>query len=96
MITKLCDYTVHENAVSDFSDVKGHWAQKYIVSLKNTDIINGYDDGTFKPDAFITRAEAVKMINYAIKRNYRVAEETGFVDVPRSHWAYDEIIKTVN
>lgn len=40
-----------------FSDIKDHWAEKEIMDLVNQDIISGYPDGTFKPDANISRSE---------------------------------------
>jgi adhesin HecA-like repeat protein len=40
-----------------FSDIKDHWAEREIINLANQDIISGYTDGTFKPDANISRSE---------------------------------------
>ena len=45
-----------------FNDVGGHWAEEEIQYGYENNIINGYDDGLFKPDAAITRAEFVKML----------------------------------
>ena len=50
-----------------FSDVSGHWAEKYIRNLYFAGIMNGYPDGTFKPDAPITRAELAKVVDEAMK-----------------------------
>ena len=45
-----------------FSDVKSNeWYSEYIGYLEKYDVINGYSDGTFKPDASVTRAEFVAM-----------------------------------
>lgn len=52
-----------------FSDVSGHWAEKYIRNVYFAGIMEGYPDGTFKPDAPITRAELAKVINEVMKRN---------------------------
>ena len=43
-------------------DIIGHWAQYYIQPLVDSGIINGYPDGTFKPDNPITRAEFCKIV----------------------------------
>ncbi|MDI6821552.1 MAG: N-acetylmuramoyl-L-alanine amidase [Actinomycetota bacterium] len=39
-----------------------HWAYPYIMTAKNAGIVKGYPDGTFRPDRFVTRAEAVSII----------------------------------
>ncbi len=44
-----------------FPDVEGHWAEKYINSAAAKGWVEGYPDGTFKPDAYITRAEFVTL-----------------------------------
>jgi len=47
----------------EFSDVSSdHWAHEYVDTLSNQGIINGYDDGTFKPSGTITRAEFIKLM----------------------------------
>lgn len=46
---------------SKFKD-RGHWADDYIAAAVRKEIINGYPDGTFRPDKLITRAEAAKVI----------------------------------
>ena len=45
-----------------FSDMAGHWAIPYVAYASNAGIINGYEDGTFRPDQTVTYAEAIKMI----------------------------------
>jgi len=42
---------------AEFSDIQGHWAQSYILSMVNDGSINGYEDGTFKPDRNISKSE---------------------------------------
>ncbi|MHB8170308.1 MAG: S-layer homology domain-containing protein [Thermincolia bacterium] len=49
----------------DFKDAKGHWAEKYIATATKAGIVGGYSDGSFKPDAPVTRAEAAKIIAIA-------------------------------
>ncbi len=59
--------------------------------------INGYPDGTFRPNHSITRAEAAKLINRVTGRSLRVTSiTTRFADVPAAHWAYQEIISAAN
>ncbi len=68
-----------------FNDVEGHWGQRYIDPLAQRGIVKGYDDGGFHPDAYVTRAEFVKMIctGFDITGEYA---DTGFADVDKSAW----------
>lgn len=56
-----------EELKTPFTDIGGHWAEKYIKNLYFADIFTGYEDGTFRPDTPITRAELAKVIDLAIK-----------------------------
>ena len=51
-----------------FSDITGHWAQKSIELAAGNGWINGYEDGTFRPNNNITRAETFAMINRVLDR----------------------------
>ena len=51
-----------------FSDISGHWAENEIERAAAFGWISGYPDGTFRPDARITRAEAMTMINRVLCR----------------------------
>ena len=60
-----------------FSDIGGHWAQKYIEYCANLGIINGRGDGTFEPNGTVTGTEAAKMILVAMGYNSTVFNFTG-------------------
>ena len=53
------------DGILDFDDTSqiSNWAKSYVDALCDNNIINGYDDNTFKPKNRITRAETVKMLN---------------------------------
>ena len=51
-----------------FSDIQGHWAQAYIERAAELGWIKGFEDGTFRPDTYITRAQAMTMINRVLNR----------------------------
>ena len=51
-----------------FSDINGHWAQKNIELAAGNGWVNGYEDGTFRPNNNITRAETFAMINRVLDR----------------------------
>ena len=60
--------TGKSNGSRTFSDIKGHWAKAYIERAAELGWISGFQDGTFRPDAYITRAQAVTMINRVLNR----------------------------
>ena len=60
--------TGKSNGEQTFSDIQGHWAEKYIQRAAELGWIKGFEDGTFRPDAYITRAQAVTMINRMLNR----------------------------
>ena len=51
-----------------FADIAAHWAEDYILEAVAYKWINGYEDNTFRPDNFITRAEAATLINRVLVR----------------------------
>ncbi len=75
------------NADRSFSDLlTNHWAYSYVQTLVGDGTINGYQDGTFRPNSNVTRAEFVKMIGMTDK-----SFDTPFEDIS-GHWAYDYIM----
>ena len=56
-------------AEGGFSDIANHWARESIERAAALGWINGYEDGTFRPDNAITRAEAITMINRVLNRD---------------------------
>lgn len=52
------------NAKTDFADAANHWASPYIAAIQaqTEDVINGYENGTFRPNNNITRQEMAKMV----------------------------------
>ena len=90
-----------ENAVkgkvkAPFSDISEAWGREYIEEMYAKAWIGGYEDGTFRPNAHITRAEAAKTINAFMGRIPDKAIinglSSGFTDLDKSHWAYYEIV----
>lgn len=81
---------------SSFSDVpKEHWAYEYISELTSRGIINGYDDGSFRPDANVTRAEFVTILCRAAGADATVSTsdtDIAFSDVTLGDWYYEYAI----
>ncbi|WP_239454441.1 S8 family peptidase [Bacillus suaedaesalsae] len=70
-----------------FKDVKAtDWFANDVKSLREKHIVNGYPDGTFRPNEYITRAEALSMIGNAIGLTGGT-RETSFIDVSPSSFA---------
>lgn len=63
------------STTADFSDIVSHWAKNEISAASNNGWINGYPDGTFRPDNKITRAEAMTLVNRVLKRLPETAED---------------------
>ncbi|ULO05203.1 S-layer homology domain-containing protein [Paenibacillus sp. 19GGS1-52] len=78
---------------SQASDIKGHWAESQINTWIQKGLIKKYEDGSFKPDNSITRAEFFSLIN----RSFGFTEKAAisFSDVPSNHWAYSELAVAV-
>ena len=73
---------------NDYSDVAAEsWYNNAISTLSNMGIINGYEDGTFKPNASITRAEFTAIATRFF--DYTAEYEGAFNDVSRSAWYAD-------
>lgn len=73
-----------------FSDIGDNWAKNSIENLKKYGIINGYPDGTFKPQKEITRAEAVSILNRIF--GFSAKSEHQFSDVKPGAWYADQLL----
>lgn len=79
-----------ETAAPVFSDIKGHWAEEVITKWKDKGIVNGYPDGTFKPDAPITRAELAKILSLTF--GFEATNEKSYNDVADDSWYKDYVM----
>lgn len=82
----------------EFNDVSStHWASSAISMAMNSSLVSGYPDYTFNPDGYITRAEAVTIVNNLIGRTTAADDlprmSMPFADVYKTNWAYYEIQK---
>lgn len=101
-VTIMCNYLgVVQTGSAAFPDTEGHWAEGAIYQLARLGVLLGYPNGMFQPDAYITRAEAVKIFNQVFRRSPKLGLESqwkedlvDFPDVPENHWAYAEIMET--
>ena len=80
---------------NSFIDIDGHWAKDYILAVAGECWIYGYEDERFNPDAYITRAEAMTIINRMLVRYGDVDSSYAiqWPDVSKSDWYYQSIIE---
>ncbi len=82
-------------SVMAFSDVDSTTDEgKAISKMRQSGYIQGFEDGTFRPRATLTRAEFVTIVNKMY--GYSVAVENIFNDVSESDWFFDEVLAAVN
>lgn len=94
MLTKA--FNLKADKSISFKDTKDHWAEKYVGIAAANNITTGYSDGTFRPNAPITRAEMVVMVNRALGleqelKDVDISTDTGFSDVKSDFWAAKSI-----
>ncbi|MGE7749577.1 S-layer homology domain-containing protein [Lysinibacillus fusiformis] len=68
---------------------KSHWAYESIKQVAEKGLVTGYEDGTYKPSAQVTRAEFATFLSRVFDGNDRTPSK--FSDVEASHWANDAI-----
>ena len=86
---------------SNFTDISGHWAEKSIERAATLGWIAGYSDGTFRPSNYITRAEAMTMINRVLCRMPQSEDDllNGMTVWPDNHptdWHYLAVQEATN
>ncbi|CEN83263.1 IdeS/Mac family cysteine endopeptidase [Paraclostridium sordellii] len=80
---------IYAHANPNLNDISGHWAKKEINQFISSGYVNGYEDGTFRPDSSITRAEFVKLVNKYFGFNNK--EDIKFSDINTNDWYYNDI-----
>ena len=70
-----------------YNDIKGNWAEHYIMELSDAGIISGMGDGSFKPNDSVTRAQFVKLTALAVSGGViDDVKSAGFKDVKKGSW----------
>ena len=81
------DMIIHEQNESVFSDISHvDWAKDAIEKLAQMGAINGYEDNTFRPDDYITRAEFTQIISEVFFKDEKIESEATFRDVQADAW----------
>ena len=79
-------------AATTFSDIEGHWAKNVVIEMAEKGVLNGFEDGTFKPNDSVTREQFAKILVETLK----IAGNTTnikFVDIEEDRWSKDYIYR---
>ena len=85
-----------------FTDVKTtDWFAPYVTAAKDAGLIEGYSDGSFKPESEITRAEACAIVNRTLgrkpsKAHMKISDRIDWPDVQTTDWFYEAIMEATN
>ncbi|MFI2132510.1 InlB B-repeat-containing protein [Lysinibacillus fusiformis] len=86
----FCKPTSQSNVFTDVSN--NHWAVEAIHTVNERGIMTGTTADTFDPEGYLTRAQAVKILNHLFERQVTTENQIPiFKDVPSNHWAFNEI-----
>ncbi len=95
-VTMLLNAVGVENKPSSetvFNDTSSHWAKANIFTAYDMKLINGFKDGTFRPNARITTAEASAVIDRLFK--FSTSSQSELPKLNRKHWAYNSITRII-
>ena len=87
---------------SYFTDVKTtDWFAPYVTAAKDSSLIEGYSDGSFKPENRITRAEACAIVNRVLgrkpsKSHMKISGRIDWPDCTTADWFYEAIMEATN
>ena len=87
---------------SYFTDVKTtDWFAPYVTAAKDSSLIEGYSDGSFKPENRITRAEACAIVNRVLgrkpsKSHMKISDRIDWPDCTTADWFYEAIMEATN
>ncbi len=85
-----------------FADVKeSDWFSGFVAAAKDAGLIEGYNDGTFKPEKAITRAEVCTIVNRTLGRkpsasHMKISDRIDWPDVQVTDWYYEAIMEATN
>lgn len=96
-ISLLCCLMIITTSVAaetKFNDIDDHWAENVIEKWQDSGYINGYPDGSFKPNNPVTRAELSKILSSAFE--LEKTTELNYEDTSNSEWYYPYLEKTAS
>ncbi len=101
LVTILARFANAKPAEMNFTDVDAsHWAYEYIATAVANKWIKGYEDGSFRPEQLISRAEVATIINRALNRGVYeggiLAAAKQWPDNEKTAWYYYEMLEATN
>ena len=91
-LVALANITVNEPMISNFTDVKSTNPHLHFINyLSYSGIINGFSDGSYQPNSYLTRGQVAAVMVRALGISSENMEDPGFMDMSMDHWAYREI-----
>ena len=92
MLTGMLSFSMMGSALAaPAKDIQGHWAEKTIQDWVQKGWIQGYSDGSVKPDRTISRIELVVLVNKAFQ--FEGKNNINFTDVSEKDWFYNDLQK---
>jgi hypothetical protein len=95
-VVSFIESKVHEanqsSAPVQLSDTNGHWAEKTIETFIKLGVVRGYENGAFKPESSMTRAEFATILTRVFDIQGGTKTDATFSDT-KGHWAKDAILK---
>ncbi len=89
-VNNTSDFNVKNGVISNFDDI--------VSELKELQIINGYEDGSVRPDNKITRAEVCAIVNRVIRQGKSSMTDTSFgipfTDITQEAWFYNDVMRS--
>ena len=90
--TEVTTESIAIESSDKFIDISDHWAREIINVIADKNIVNGYEDNTFKPNNSITRAEFLTILyNSGLADTADIDSDISFADVTGNEWYYDYI-----
>lgn len=97
LLFSLFSFENKSSAMGNFKDVsRTYWAYEEINYLSGKGVISGYSNGTFKPEAVVTRAQAAIMLVRSLNLSLKNQPNPGYQDVSTNHGAYKYIAAIVD
>lgn len=93
VLTATLAFSMTPSAAFAATDTEGHWGQAVLDEWEGYGIIRGYDDGTVRPDAAITRGEMATILDRVM--GYQETAENDFSDLSEEDWCMDEMLRAV-
>jgi len=86
--------TINADGLNNSDELKGHWAEESMRSWIEDGLLNGFEDGSYRPEQAVTRSQFIALMDrlFAITGG----QDISFTDLKKSHWAHAQITNAVH